>query len=189
MDALRFAEIVQENPTNRMLLDRLPETGLKDVWLVSGALFQTFWNVRTGRSPSYGIKDYDLFYFDEEDLSWEGEDRAIRQAMRVLKDMDADIEIRNQARVHLWYEEKFGLPYKPLRKATDGIDRFLAVACMVGVTSNARDGFEVYAPKGFADLEQLIVRPNSLQHFDAETYLKKARRWSELWPELRIEMT
>lgn len=187
MNALEFAHIVRRNPTNQALLERLPEAGLKDVWLVSGALFQTVWNVKTERPPSYGIKDYDLFYFDGDDLSWEGEDTKIRQAMRTFKDIDADIEIRNQARVHLWYEEKFGLPYEPLRQTTDGIDRFLAVACMVGITCTAGGEVKVYAPSSFADLEQLLVRPNPLKHFDAETYSKKARRWQRLWPELRIE--
>lgn len=38
----------------------------------------------------------------------------------------------NQARVHLWYAEKFGVPATPFRRATDGIDAFVATTCQVG---------------------------------------------------------
>jgi len=187
MDLNEFVSIIQGNPINRAILELLPDTGLNDVWLVSGCLFQTVWNSQTGRAPSYGIKDYDLFYYDNSDLSWEAEDAAIRQAMQALAGIDAEIEIRDQARVHLWHPEKFGVPYEPLQRATDGIDRFLATACMFGVAGSTDDGANVYAPKGFADLDRLVIRPNSLPHFDAETYQNKARRWQKLWPELHVE--
>lgn len=187
MDLSEFVSIIQGNPINRAILELLPDTGLNDVWLVSGCLFQTFWNNKTGRAPRYGIKDYDLFYFDDSDLSWEAEDAAIRQAMQTLAGIDAEIEIRNQARVHLWYPEKFGVPYEPLQRATDGIDRFLATACMFGVSGSTDHVTNVYAPNGFSDLDHLVIRPNSLTHFDVETYRKKARRWQSLWPELRVE--
>jgi len=42
-----------------------------------------------------------------------------------------EIEVRNQGRVHIWYQEKFGTPYPALSKATDGIDRFLCDCAMV----------------------------------------------------------
>jgi hypothetical protein len=130
VDEARFIEAVLCNPVNRVILERLPMLGVNDVWLVSGSLFQTVWNCLTGRSPDYGIKDYDIFYFDP-DTSWAAEDAAIRRAAACLSDVDARIELRNQGRVHLWYPEKFGTPYPPLRRATDGIDRFLAVTAQV----------------------------------------------------------
>ncbi|MEL6363037.1 MAG: nucleotidyltransferase family protein, partial [Pseudomonadota bacterium] len=86
-----FSSIVQSNPINRAILELLPDTGLNDVWLVSGCLFQTVWNDKTGRAPGYGIKDYDLFYYDDSDLSWDAEDTAIRQAMQALAGIDANI--------------------------------------------------------------------------------------------------
>ena len=79
----------------------------------SGALFQTVWNVLTHRAPDYGIKDYDVFYFDP-DTSWDAENDVIVRAKHMFADVDAAIEVRNQARVHLWFEAKFGAPYAPL---------------------------------------------------------------------------
>ncbi|MFY1710284.1 nucleotidyltransferase family protein [Tritonibacter mobilis] len=181
-----FLTVVRGNPVVDQVLDGLSATGLKDAWPVAGCLFQTVWNQQTGRPPEFGITDYDVFYFDASDLSWEAEDEAIQRALQELGEVDADIEIRNQARVHLWYEAKFGIPYKPLSRATEGVDRFLAKACMVGVRKTERAGYEVYAPQGFRDLQDLTVRPAEHETFDPVTYRKKAKKWLEFWPELRV---
>ena len=186
MNEASFIGIIRSNATNRAILSRLSETGLPDAWLVSGSLFQTVWNWKTGRALDHGIRDYDIFYFDGRDLSWSAEDRAIKNAAEHFADIAAPIEIRNQARVHLWYEDKFGLPYPQLQQTTDGIDRFLATACMFGLRQTFDGDFEVYAPSGFADLESLVVRPNATKPFDRRSYLAKAKRWKTNWPELRI---
>jgi hypothetical protein len=194
MNEARFIELAFANDVNREILDRLPALDLPDVWLVSGSLFQTVWNGLTGRDPKYGIKDYDIFYFDP-DTSWDAEDTVIKKARAVFAGIDADIEIKNQARVHLWYREKFGATYPPLRTSREGIDRFLARACMVGlkkieekdrISQRISKDFDVYAPCGFDDLEALIVRPNPTGNFTREAYEAKAARWKSMWPELTV---
>jgi hypothetical protein len=182
MDERRFLDLALANEVNRAILERLPVLGLPDCWLVSGSLFQTVWNGLTGRPPRHGIKDYDVFYFDP-DTSWEAEDRAIGRCREIFGDLDAEIELRNQARVHIWYAEKFGMPYPALRCATEGIDRFLAPACMVGVEAGTG---RIYAPHGFGDIEDMIVRPNRVPNFSAERFAEKAARWRQKWPELTV---
>jgi hypothetical protein len=184
MNQDEFVAAVLANPFNCSILERLPRLALPDAWLVSGALFQTVWNVRTGRAPTHGIRDYDIFYFDP-DTSYEAEDRAIAKARALFADLSAEIEVRNQARVHLWYEAKFAMPYPPLTRATDGIDRFLMPCAQVGLRT-ASGGWESYAPRGFDDIAEMIVRPNPTPNFNAERYREKADRWQGLWPELRI---
>jgi hypothetical protein len=184
MNKAEFLEAIRRNPFNIVVLERLPALSLRDCWLVSGALFQTVWNTRTGKRPDVGIKDYDVFYFDP-DTSYEAEDDAIRRARDLFADLGIAVELRNQARVHLWYEEKFGTPYPPLSRATDGIDRFLMHAAQVGIRANDGDT-EVYAPRGFDDIFNLIVRPNRMPNFLPDKYMEKALRWKEHWPELTI---
>src|ERR1041384_4034649 len=116
MDEGSFITAACANPINRKILGRLPALELPDAWLVSGSLFQTIWNVITERDVEHGIKDYDIFYFDH-DTSFEAEDRVIKRAAEAFSDLRASIEIRNQARVHLWYPEKHGVPYPPLSRA------------------------------------------------------------------------
>ena len=95
------------------------------------------------------------------------------------------IETRNQARVHLWYREKHGLLYPPLACSTEGIDRFLTKNTRVGIRRTP-DGYDVYAPDGFDDIANLIVRPNPSANFSAANYQKKAARWKGLWPEITV---
>ena len=183
-----FLEAVRTNPFNRILLERLPSLALPDCWLVSGALFQTVWNTHTGKRPDSDIKDYDIFYFDP-DTSWDAEDAAIKRAGKLFADLGIAVELRNQARVHLWYEEKFGSPYPPLLRSTGGIDRFLMHNAQVGIRAHAANeasGTEVYAPRGFDDIFNLIVRPNRTPNFLHDQYMEKALRWKEHWPELTI---
>ncbi|WP_299521214.1 nucleotidyltransferase family protein [uncultured Serinicoccus sp.] len=52
----------------------MPQLGLREWWLTAGAVFQNVWNAIEGRPAGYGINDYDVFYFDAEDLSWDAED-------------------------------------------------------------------------------------------------------------------
>ena len=138
----------------------------------------------TGREPGYGIKDYDIFYFDP-DTSWEAEDAAIKKAAKLFDDLDVEIELKNQARVHLWYRERFGLDYPALSSSCAGIDRFLAPACMVGLQL-VNGEFNVYAPCGLSDIENMTIRPNRTSNFGADAYRDKAARWKSLWPELTI---
>lgn len=179
-----FIAMVLRNRANAEFLARMSALGLCDCWLVSGCLFQTVWNVQEGHPPARGIRDYDLFYFDA-DTSWEAEDAVIRRANDLFADLGIAVELRNQARVALWYEGKFGMPYPPLARATEGIDRFLSRNCMVGMRPNGA-GFEVYAPHGFDDIAQMIVRPNRMPNFLPERYREKAERWKALWPRLTV---
>jgi hypothetical protein len=179
-----LVEAVLLNPVNRVILERLPALGLADGWLVSGAVFQTVWNVLTGRPPDYGIKDYDIFYFDA-DTSFEAEDAIIRRVAACMSDVCDCVEPRNQARVHLWYPEKFQATYGPLCRTTEGIDRFLARVAQVGVRPTG-DGYAVYAPHGLRDIATMTVRPNPCINFRADIYDAKAASWKMRWPELTI---
>ncbi len=180
-----FIAAVLRNSNNRAILARLPTLGLADVWLVAGCLFQTVWNLRTGRPPAENIADYDIFYFDDSDLSWEAEDREIRRAAALFADLPVTIELRNQARVHLWYGERFGPGYPQLRSSRDSIDRFLACATCVGIQP-ARDGtLTLYAPYGLDELERGILRPNP-RNLRADRFAEKATRYRARWPWLTV---
>ncbi|PJG54771.1 hypothetical protein CVM73_14070 [Bradyrhizobium forestalis] len=180
-----FLTLALRNPVNVAILDELHRLALPDAWLVAGCLVQTVWNVLTGRPIGHGIADYDVFYFDP-DTSWEAEDTVIRTLHARLAHLGAKVEIRNQARVHLWYPGKHGLPYPPLTRSTDGIDRFLTENTQLGVRPAADGNFDVYAPHGFDDVAKLIVRPNRAPNFSIANYEAKAARWKTLWPELTV---
>jgi hypothetical protein len=184
MNQAEFLTAALRNPANEIITEELFRLSLPDAWLVSGCLVQTVWNVLTKRAVDYGINDYDVFYFDP-DTSWEAEDAVIRTLAQRFSSRGIAVEARNQARVHLWYPEKHGLPYPPLRCSTDGIDRFLTKNTQIGIR-RTRDGYEVYAPNGFDDVAALIARPNPGPNFSVANYEAKAARWKALWPELTV---
>src|ERR1700761_4690783 len=184
MDCDQFLAVALKNPVNDIITHELFELALPDAWLVSGCLVQTVWNVLTGRAVGYGINDYDVFYFDP-DTSWEAEDAVIRTVAVRLAKLNVTIETRNQARVHLWYGEKHGLPFPAVKDSTESIDRFITANTMVGIQC-AGDGYKVYAPNGFEDIVGMIVRPNPGPNFSPARYAAKAARWKSLWPEITV---
>lgn len=185
----RFVQAIRNNTIVTEILRRLPDLAVSDAWLAGGCLFQTVWNVLRGDAPTRGIKDYDVFYFDAADQSKAAEDQINRDAALLFADLGREIELRNQARVHLWYEDEFGVPgYPKLGCSTDGIDRFLAVCCMVAMRPPGEGEIDLYAPFGVDDVFNFVMRPNpSFPSLPQDRYGLKAKRWQVLWPELRVE--
>jgi len=153
---------------------------------VACCLFQTAWNYRSGAPLMARIKDYDVFYFDDADLSWEAEDAVIGRVNAATADLCAElgavVEVKNQARVHLWYEKRFGTPCPRLTAATEGIDRYLAAGLRLGI--DAATG-ELYAPGGVEEAWRGILRIN--QHNPVpDRFREKAQDYQQRWPWLTI---
>jgi hypothetical protein len=183
-DEERFLDIVLADPTVAAVLERAPALGVADWWLTAGVLFQTVWNAVTGRPTGTGIRDADFFYFDP-DTSWEAEDTVIRTGAELFGDLPVPVEIRNEARVHLWYADRFGTPALPFRDCADAIDNFAAVCCCYGIRAGEDGGVQVYAPHGYDDLFSLTVRPNP-RLAPHHVYESKTARWQQQWPELTV---
>jgi hypothetical protein len=176
--------VVRLNPVVDELLRLMEDLSLPDCWLAAGALFQTVWNILSDRDPQAGILDYDINYFDDTDLSWEAEDAAISCAADVFSEVDGEIQVRNEARVHLWYEEKFGTPCPPYRSTCHAVSTFPNCSSCVAMRPTAH-GTEIYAPYGLTDLFRMTTRPNPLLAPE-RVYLEKTRRWAAEWPQLTV---
>lgn len=179
-----LASIIASSPLLAEIIGRWPEIGLPDGWLVAGALAQTVWNQRFVLPVTYGIDDVDLAYFDANDISEEAEaDHAARIAA-LFRHLPVRLDVKNEARVHLWYERKFGYPIEPYRSIEAAIATFPTTASAVGVRP-AGNGFDVIAPFGLADMQGGIVRPNKAQ-IARERYAAKVERWLACWPGLTV---
>lgn len=182
-----FKQLVLANPLNAEILRRIPDLPLPQGMLVSGCLYQSIWNGLLGHDPARGILDYDLAYYDDSDLSYEAEDVIIKACAKAFADLDADIEVRNQARVHLWFESHFGLDYQPLSNAAEALSRYMSPCNAVAIEPTADGGFALHAPFGFDDVFAFVVRPRGDgTHISATSYAKKTKRMKALWPELTI---
>jgi uncharacterized protein len=179
----RLTAIVRATPLLMHVLSVARHLCLPD-WLVfSGAVYQPVLNHLTGRPLDYGIKDYDLAYFDASGLSYEAEDAVIRRVRATFDEpLRSMVQVRNQARVHLWFEGKFGEPYGPLSCSAEALERFTSTTFAVGVRLEPDNRLHIEAPFGLVDLFALRLRPNprwKTVHF-ARTSADVRRRWPEV---------
>ena len=181
----RLVDIVRADPGLMHVLTTVRGLGLNDWRVFSGAVYQSVWNAVTGRPPGYGVRDYDLGYFDP-DVSWDAEDAVIKRVAPAFEPPFRDmVEARNQARVHLWFEGKFGEPYAPVAATDEALSRFVAPAFAVAVRLEDDDTISVAAPFGLEDVFSMTLRPNPNRRL--------ARDWGRVvenararWPELTV---
>ena len=171
-----------QNRSISELLARFDEVGLPDAWLVAGAIAQTVWNLAFGNIAEFGVKDVDLVYFDAHDLSPQTEAAHERRLRDLFRHLPIRLDVKNEARVHLWYAARFGYPIAPYSSTEEAIASFPTTASAVGVRRRA-GRFECCAPFGLDDLFGLVVRPNQRQITRA-IYEAKVERWRTVWPQL-----
>ncbi len=181
----RLDAIVRAAPSLMTVLETARELDLPDWLLFSGAIYQRVLNQLTGRDPDYGIKDYDLGYHDASDTSYEAEDLVIRRVAAAfqppLREM---VEVRNQARVHLWFEGKFGEPYAPLSRSAEALARFVSPLFAVGVRLERDGRLSIFAPFGLDDLFALRLRPNPIRK--TAGFARTAASATARWPEIEV---
>lgn len=182
-----LSDILRASPTIMRVLTTVRDLGLPDWRLFSGAVYQSVWNARTGRPPDHGVRDYDIGYFDP-DTSWDAEDAVIKRVAAAFRPpLNEAVEVRNQARVPLWFEAHFGEPYPPIACTDEALTRFVAPAFAVGVRLEADDTISIAAPFGLEDVFALTLRPNPDRPLarDWDRIIDKAKA---RWPELTVRL-
>ena len=179
-----IATLLELSPELPELARWLVADGPPDAWLAAGCVVQSVWNGLTGKRPGFGILDYDVVYFDP-DLSAETEaiwGRRLSTAFPGLK-----LDVKNQARVHLWYPEKFGLQIPAFASVAAAMCGWptTATATAARLSDQQHGRWVILAPFGTDDLTSLVLRPNRTLVNQA-IYRAKASRWAGLWPELRV---
>ena len=176
---------VRADPVLMDVLDGLAEDGLPDHLLVAGALYNLAWNRLSGRPALAGVNDIDVFYFDP-DPSWEAEDAVIRRLDARFAHLPLPVQVRNQARVHLWYPQKFGVSdFAPLTSAEEMLGRYASKTHAVGVRLETDGQMRVVAPFGLDDIFAFRIVPNPVLPNRAAHEAKGARAKS-VWPEITV---
>ena len=171
-------EILSQSPVLFDVLEGAQTLGLEDYYIGAGCVCQTVWNFQNGLDLMHGISDIDFVYFDE-DLSYEAEDCVIKRVKQRFCALPVDIDVKNQARVHLWYKDHYGYDLKPYVSLEEAISTWPTTATSVGV--RLQDcALTVCAPFGLNDLFGQIVRPNKTQ-ITEETYREKCEKWKSKW--------
>lgn len=175
-------KILTKNEDLVSILKVLESIGVDNCYVGAGSINQTVFNYYHHYSYNYGIKDYDIVYFDE-DLSYEKEDKVIKKIKDKLGILSNMVDIKNEARVHLWYNEKYQTKREPYSSVEDAIASWGATITCVGVRMK-KGKLEVYAPYGLEDIFGMIIRPVK-KDFSKEMYDERATRWQKKWPMLK----
>jgi hypothetical protein len=181
----RLVEIVRADHGLMHVLKGVRDQALPDWRIFSGAVYQSVWNALTGRPAGYGVRDYDVGYFDP-DTSWDAEDVVTKRVAAAFDEpFRSTVEVRNQARVPIWFPAHFGEPYEPLSGTDEALERFVAPAFAVGVRLEADDAISVAAPLGLEDVFDLTLRPNPNRAL-AKDWPRVVERALARWPELTV---
>lgn len=182
---LALGSLIRAEPVLMTVLTRLRAVDLPDWLLASGAIYNSVWNQLTGRPSMTGVKDIDVTYFDESDLSYAAEDRVIKQLDKLFGDLPVPVEVRNQARVHLWFPEKFNQPFAPLASSVDMLGFYASKTHAVATRLNDDDTLSLFAPFGLEDMFSFRIAPNHRLDNRA-THESKGARAKSVWPELTL---
>jgi hypothetical protein len=182
----RLTAILRRCPGLMRVMTTVRDLTLPDWMIFSGAIYQPVVNHLTGRPLEHGLKDYDVGYFDASDTSYEAEDVVIKRVAAAFEaPLRELVEVRNQARVHLWFEDHFGEPYTALRGSSEALERFVSPSFAVAARLEPDDRMTIMAPFGLEDLFALRFRPNPNRQTDY--FPKIAAKMKARWPEIVVE--
>ena len=176
--------IVLLNPYNAKILNSSPFPKGVSWYLGAGSICQSVWNYLSGKKPEDNIKDYDLVYYNADDLSKESEISEENRLREDFADLPVRLDVKNEARVHLWYHDKFGKVIEQLSSCEDAINSWPTTANSIGV-NKVGDIYNVYAPYGLNDVFGMVLRPNKPSCIKA-VYEKKVESWTSHWPRLKV---
>ena len=171
------------NPVALAILTGAAGLGLPSWYLGAGGVAQTVWNQLHGWSRA-GYQGLRPGLFRPRGPGCRQRTGGRGQGQEAFAGLGARVDVKNQARVRLWYEERFGRAIEPYRSIEHAISTWPATATSIGVRYEA-DVFVVCAPFGLADLFSMVVRPIRAIT-DQAVYEAKAARWAMLWPKLSV---
>ena len=99
------------------VLERFEEVALPDSWLAACCIAQTIWNLGCGQPAEFGLKDVDLVYFDEQDLSFEAEASHERRLRDLFQHLPIKLDVKNEARVHFGTKTASAMRSNPIYPA------------------------------------------------------------------------
>lgn len=175
--------MIRDEPMLMDVLDGIRE--LPEGLLVAGALYNLVWNRLTGRPSLHGVADIDVFYFEASDLSYAAEDVVIQRLADRFDDLPLPVQVRNQARVHLWFEDKFGSPFTPLTSAEEMLGRYASKTHAVGARLDTNGAIDIVAPFGLDDIFSFRITPNPVLD-NKRAHTSKAARAKSVWPEVTV---
>lgn len=113
------------------VLRTISKLNLPNSYVGCGSITQSVWNQIFSKDLGFGISDLDIVYFDT-DLSEAKENEIRNQLLSELPLKKYNIDVKNEARVHLWYQHRFGQKINPYVSTEDAISTWPTTASSLG---------------------------------------------------------
>lgn len=110
---------------------------------------------------------------------------VMKKKIKLLKNIEKEFDIKNEARVHLWYKNKFGIERPPYTSVEQAIGTWGSTVTCVGVRLE-NDNLVVCVTYGLNDIFNQILRPIKDGNFTEESYNMKVIKWKSKWPSLTV---
>ncbi len=179
-DAAGLARFIAGRPTMMARLHTVAAHGPHGAWIGAGFLRNAVWDALTGQDPdATPPADIDVVFFDEADSTAARDAAAEARLAKAAPGLPWSVA--NQARMHA----RNGHP--PYRDLTDALAHWpetaTAIAARIG-----REGVEILAPHGLADLLAMVARPTPAHRARPAAMLSRiaAKRWMARWPGLEV---
>jgi hypothetical protein len=181
----RLREIAWSCAWMRGALEAARDVAAPD-WLIgAGSVRRLVWDCVHGVAEPPLPHDIDLVFFDPASLRPEREEE-VRNAL-VARSPYLPWDVKNQAAVHLWYPEAFGVEVEPLRSVEEGVASWPETASAVAVRLMTDGELRVVAPLGLDDLFGLIWRRNPRRVTVAEYRRRVEEKFTpDRWPRVVV---
>ena len=179
--------ILEKNKDLMDILDYMYELNLPNFYIVAGSVFQTIWNYYDNKPLNYEIKDIDIIYYDDIDLSRESEQELQKEISEHLKKININYEfdVNNEARMHIWKKENENINIDQYKNSEDAIDQWIATVHAIGITKE-NGNIKIYAPYGLSDIFSKTIRPIKHKTNSKDLYDRKVKSWCERFDGLNI---
>lgn len=183
----KFISILKENKDLMTILDYIANLKLPNFYIAAGSIFQTIWNYYDRRPLNYGIKDIDIIYYDQKNLTKEKEQALEDKIIAYLKtqNMNYKVDVHNEARMHLWKKENENKDIDQYQNSEDAIAKWIATVHAIGITKKSNK-ISIYAPYGLSDIFSKTIRPIKHPTNSKQLYDKKVSSWQKRFTNLNI---
>lgn len=182
-----FISILKQNKELMAILDYVSKLKLPNFYIAAGSIFQTIWNYYDGKDLNFGIKDVDIIYYDATNLDVEKdlEYYNIINEYAKSKGINYEIDVSNEARMHLWKKDNENKDIDQYKNSEDAIDQWIATVHAIGITKVNND-IKIYAPYGLSDIFSKTIRPIKHEGNSKKLYDKKVESWKKRFSNLKI---
>ena len=181
----QLIHLIRSAPWLMSILETVRECNPPD-WLVgAGVIRNLVWDHLHQYQTPTPTTDIDVIFFDPDDFSPERDHIVQQQLEQRLPDVPW--EAVNQAAVHTWYEDAFGVAVPELHSSEEAVGTWPETATSVAVRLLPTDEISIVAPCGLSDLFHMILRRNPCRVTRERFVLRlQSKQILHKWPRVQV---